>query len=306
MSKIPPPLTKGATIGITAPSGFMALEQMSACIDTLQEWGYTVKLGDTTHSQSSNYFSDADHERRIDLQRFLDDPSVEAILCARGGYGISRIIDQLDFQALRKHPKWIIGFSDITVLHSQLWQEYGIAGLHAPMAAAFNPDGPGHASLATLQAALAGEPSSYTVAAHPYNRVGHAKGALVGGNLTLLAHCIGTPSELKTKKTILFLEDVGEYLYNVDRMLQQMKRSGKLARLAGLVVGGFTDLKDTPRPFGKDVYEIIRDAVSGYEYPVCYDFPVSHGADNVALKHGVEHALRVEREEVRLEERVKK
>lgn len=306
MSKIPAPLAKGATIGITAPAGFMDLEQMSACIDTLQEWGYSVKLGDTTHSQSNTYFSDADEERRIDLQRLLDDPAVDAILCARGGYGVSRIIDRLDFKAFRHHPKWIIGFSDITVLHSQIWEEYGIATLHAPMAAAFNEDGPGHASLETLRAALEGAVSAYNIAPHPYNRVGHARGTLVGGNLTLLAHSIGTPSELKTKKTILFLEDVGEYLYNIDRMLQQLRRSGKLDRLAGLVVGGFTGTKDTPRPFGKDVYEIIRDAVSGYEYPVCFGFPVSHATENVALKHGVEHQLHVDREEVNLTERVKK
>ncbi|GAB4094492.1 S66 peptidase family protein [Flaviaesturariibacter terrae] len=306
MSKIPSPLEKGACIGITAPAGFMALEQMSTCIDTLQEWGYSVRLGDTTHSRSGNYFSDADEERRIDLQRLLDDDSVDAILCARGGYGVSRIIDRLDFKAFRNKPKWIIGFSDITVLHSHIWQEYGIPGLHAPMAAAFNEGGPGHASLATLRAALEGEHAEYHLAAHDHNRVGHAKGALVGGNLTLLAHCLGTPSELKTKKTILFIEDVGEYLYNIDRMLVQLKRSGKLARLAGLVVGGFTGMKDTERPFGKDVYEIIRDAVLEYDYPVCFGFPVSHDAENVALKHGVEHVLHVDRDEVHLTERKKK
>ncbi|RYY85743.1 MAG: LD-carboxypeptidase [Chitinophagaceae bacterium] len=306
MSKIPAPLTPGACIGITAPAGFMALERISTCIDTLQEWGYTVRLGDTTHSNSSNYFSDADEERRIDMQRLLDDPEVDAILCARGGYGVSRIIDRLDFSAFRRKPKWIIGFSDITVLHSHIWMEYGIVTLHAPMAAAFNPDGPGYATIASLKAALEGEQGSYTVTPHPFNRLGHVKGKLVGGNLALLSHCIGTPSELKTKKSILFLEDVGEYLYSIDRMLVQLKRSGKLSRLAGLVVGGFTGMKDTERPFGRDAYEIIRDAVSEYDYPVCYDFPVSHADRNVALKHGVDHQLHVDREEVTLVEKAKK
>jgi len=302
MSKIPSYLQRGATIGITAPAGFMALESITACIDTLQEWGYNVKLGDTTHSHSSVYFSGNDEERRIDLQRLLDDPEVDAILCARGGYGVSRIIDRLDFKAYRKKPKWLIGFSDITVLHSHIYTRYGIATLHAPMAGAFNPDGPGSSSLHTLQAALQGTPAAYLVDGHPMNRVGSAKGVLVGGNLSLLAHQIGTDSECKTKKKILFLEDVGEYLYGIDRLLVQLKRSGKLDRLAGLVVGGFTDLKDTERPFGRDVYEIIREHVLEYEYPVCFGFPVSHGKENVALKHGVAHVLQVGREEVRLEE----
>jgi muramoyltetrapeptide carboxypeptidase len=306
MSKIPPYLHKGATIGITAPAGFMALEKMSACIDRLQEWGYEVKLGDTTHHISDSYFSAPDEERRIDLQRMLDDPAIDAILCARGGYGVSRIIDRLDFKAFRQKPKWIIGFSDITVLHSHLYQHYGIATLHAPMAAAFNEDGPGSAGLPSLREALEGKLAGYHIPAHPFNRVGEAKGDLVGGNLSLLTHLIGTESELKTKHTILFLEDLGEYIYNVDRMLLQLKRSGRLARLAGLVVGGFTGIKDTERPFGRDAYELIRDHVSDYDYPVCYGFPVSHEKENVALKHGIGHVLHVDRDDVRLTERVKK
>jgi muramoyltetrapeptide carboxypeptidase len=304
MSKQPAPLQRGATIGITSPAGFMALEKMSACIDTLQEWGYTVKLGDTTHSASATYFAGSDSERLADLQKMLDDPTIDAIFCARGGYGLSRIIDKLHFKAFRRKPKWIIGFSDVTVLHSHIYTHYGIATLHAPMAAAFNADGPGSTYLDSLRAVLDGKTASYNTAPHPLNRIGHARGALVGGNLTLLAHGIGSPSELKTKHTILFLEDVGEYLYNVDRMLVQLKRSGKLARLAGLVVGGFTDLKDTQRPFGKNVEELILEHVAEYDYPLCFGFPVTHGKDNVALKHGVLHSLQVERAEVVLTERV--
>ncbi|GAA4337616.1 LD-carboxypeptidase [Flaviaesturariibacter amylovorans] len=302
MSKIPPYLQPGSTIGITAPAGFMALEKMSACIDTLQEWGYTVRLGDTTHSNSATYFSGTDDERAQDLQRLLDDPTVDAILFARGGYGLSRIVDRLHFKAFKKHPKWLIGFSDVTVLHSHIWEEYGIASLHAPMAAAFNEEGPGSHFVNTLRDALAGTPADYRAEPHVLNRPGQAEGPLVGGNLSLLVHSLGTPSELRTKKSILFLEDIGEYLYSVDRMMLQLKRSGKLERLAGLVVGGFTDIKDTERPFGKNVYELIADHVSGYEYPVCFGFPVSHGKENVALKHGVEHKLHVDRGEVRLTE----
>jgi muramoyltetrapeptide carboxypeptidase len=306
MSKIPPYLQKGSTIGITAPAGFMALEKMSACIDALQEWGYQVKLGDTTHHVSDTYFSAPDEDRRIDLQRMLDDPSVDAILCARGGYGVSRIIDRLDFKAFRRDPKWIIGFSDITVLHSHLHEHFDIASLHAPMAGAFNEDGPGSASLETLRDALEGKPTAYHIPAHVSNRIGHARGTLVGGNLTLLTHLMGTESELKTKHCILFLEDLGEYIYNIDRMMLQLKRSGKLARLAGLIVGGFTGIKDTERPFGRDAYELIRDHISDYDYPVSFGFPVSHDKENVALKHGVEHVLRVDRDEVILTEKIKK
>ncbi|RYY96259.1 MAG: LD-carboxypeptidase, partial [Chitinophagaceae bacterium] len=216
MNKIPPYLQPGSSIGITAPAGFMALEKMSACIDTLQEWGYTVRLGDTTHSNSATYFSGTDEERAADLQRLLDDPELGAILFARGGYGLSRIIDRLHFKAFKKHPKWLIGFSDITVLHSHVWEHYGIASLHAPMAAAFNDEGPGSHFVNTLRDALSGAPSGYSVEPHVLNRPGQAEGVLVGGNLSLLAHAIGTPSELRTKKTILFLEDIGEYLYSID------------------------------------------------------------------------------------------
>src|SRR2546423_630436 len=249
MITIPPYLKKSDTIGVVAPAGFMPVEKMQSCIETLDSWGYTIEMGFTTHSQSTNYFSGTDQERMADLQHMLDNKHMKAILCARGGYGISRIIDQLDFKKFRKHPKWIIGFSDITVLHSHIYSNYGISSLHAPMAAAFNYGEIDNPYLRSLKDAIEGVHAIYKCDANEYNKQGEAEEELVGGNLTLLAHLIGTSSDIKTKNKILFLEDVGEYLYNIDRMLLQLKRAGKLEKLKGLIIGGFSEKKDTERPF---------------------------------------------------------
>ena len=302
MIKLPPYLKKGDCIGIVAPAGFMPLDKMETCVNTLQDWGYTVRLGATTHSQSSNYFSGTDEERLNDLQEMLDDKEVNAILCARGGYGVSRIIDKLSFKKFKKHPKWIVGFSDITVLEAHIYSQYGIASLHAPMSAAFNDGGFSNVYIQSLKNALEGLPANYECAVHEFNKPGTAEGELVGGNLTLLAHLIGTTSDVKTKSKILFVEDVGEYLYNVDRMFLQLKRSGKLDKLAGLIIGGFTDMKDTERPFGKRFQEIIYDHVKEYHYPICFNFPVSHDKENYALKIGGTYTLHVQSDSVRLEE----
>jgi muramoyltetrapeptide carboxypeptidase len=295
---IPPYLQKGDTIGIVAPAGFMPIEKMQTCIETLDSWGYNVQLGETTHSSSQNYFSGTDEERLNDLQQMLEDRNIKAILCARGGYGTSRIIDRINFKKFRKHPKWIVGFSDITVLHSHIFSNYKIASLHAPMAAAFSDGEFNNSYILSLKDALEGKPSHYECEPHAFNKAGEAKGQLVGGNLSLLAHLIGTKSDIKTKNKILFLEDVGEYLYNVDRLLLQLKRSGKLDKLAALVVGGFTDSKDTERPFGKSVYDIIYEQVGEYDFPICFGFPVSHAKENYALKVGAKYHLQIQSDKV--------
>lgn len=292
--KFPTYLKKGDTIGIVAPAGFMPFERLQACIETLDSWGYNVELGATTHSNSANYFSGTDKERLNDLQQMLDNKAVKAILCARGGYGLSRIVDDLNFKKFRKHPKWIVGFSDITVLHAHLQAKHKIVSLHASMAAAFNNEDINNPSIQSLKSALEGTKAAYECAGHPFNKSGTVRGKLVGGNLALLAHLIGTPSDIKTKDKILFLEDVGEYLYNIDRMLLQLKRAGKLDKLAGLVIGGFTETKDTERPFGKTVTEIIHEQVKEYDIPICFEFPVSHGTENLALKVGGFYQLHVE------------
>jgi muramoyltetrapeptide carboxypeptidase len=300
--KQPPYLKLGDTIGITCPAGFMLPEKTVTCIETLQAWGYKVKIGKTLNSLSENYFSGTDEERRLDFQEMLDDNEVKAILCGRGGYGCSRIIDSLDFSKFVKNPKWIIGFSDVSVFHSHIPRIFKIATLHAPMAAAFNNGGFKEVFVLSLKDALVGKKSFYSIDVHEFNKTGSAIGELVGGNLSLLTHLAGTASDLDWNSRLLFIEDVGEHIYNVDRMLVQLKRMRKLEGLAGLIVGGFSDSKDTERPFGKQVYEVIRDAFNGYSFPVCYGFPVSHDKENVALKVGVKHRLVVEAERVFLEE----
>jgi muramoyltetrapeptide carboxypeptidase len=298
---IPPYLQQGDTIGIVCPAGFMPRENFQACIDVLHQWGFRVKLGKTPGSQF-NYFSGTDEERLVDLQSMMDAPDVNAILCARGGYGMSRIIDALNFKKFVKHPKWIIGYSDITVLQAHLFQEYKIATLHAPMAAAFNDGQYQNEFVQSLKNALFGQRSNYTVQAQELNREGKCEGRLVGGNLSLVAHLVGSRSCFNTKNKILFLEDVGEYLYNVDRMMIQLKRAGMLDKLAGLVFGGFTDLKDTTIPFGTTIKDILQQHVREFDYPVCYDFPVSHEKENYALKVGLKHRLTVGTPSVQLTE----
>jgi muramoyltetrapeptide carboxypeptidase len=301
MTIIPPYLKKGDTIGIVCPSGYMPYEKAATCISVLQQWGYKVETGKTLGNQF-HYFSGTDTERLDDLQQMLDNPSIKAILCGRGGYGMSRIIDQLDFKKFKKNPKWLIGFSDITVLHGHVYNRFNIASLHSPMAAAFNDGESEKEFVLSLRKALQGKASSYTCAPHPLNRMGKTEGKLVGGNLSILAHLVGSRSSFKTKGKILFIEDVGEYLYNVDRMMIQLKRAGMLDELAGLIIGGFTEMKDTTIPFGTDVYPAIHDHLKGYEYPVCFDFPVSHDKNNYALKIGVKHSLQISQTKTILKE----
>ena len=300
MIKIPPYLKKGDTIGITCPAGYMAREKALACIETLQSWGFEVMVGKTLGSGSANYFSGTDEERRNELQAMLDDESIKAILCGRGGYGVGRIIDDLDFRRFKKKPKWVIGYSDITILHAHIFSKYKIASLHSPMAAAFNDGGSENEFIGSLRNAIIGKRAAYKCAPHPNNITGVATGELVGGNLSLLAHLTGTPSDVNTRNRILFLEDIGELIYSTDRMLYQMKRSGKLDNLAGLIIGGFTDSRDTDRPFGKTVEEVIYDVVKAYDYPICFNFPVSHEKENYALKVGGTYELKITKKMVRL------
>ena len=301
MTIIPPYLKPGDTIGILCPAGYMPLEKAQTCIKTLTDWGYKVIAGKTLGNQN-NYFSGTDEERLNDLQRMMDNEFVNAIFCARGGYGTGRIIEQLDFEKFKQYPKWVIGFSDITVLHSHLYRNYKIASLHAPMAAAFNDDEYKNKYVQSLRDAMIGRKADYNVEGNILNQKGKASGILVGGNLSLLAHLIGTSSGIKTKNKILFIEDVGEYIYNVDRMMYQLKRSGKLENLAGLIIGRFSDMKDTTTPFGQTTEQVIKEIVRGYKYPVCFGFPVSHDKENYALKIGVTYKLSVTATSVELKE----
>ena len=300
MITIPPYLKQGDTIGIVCPSGFMPFEKAETCISVLQEWGFRVKVGNTLGNQY-HYFSGTDKDRLDDLQSMLDDVEVKAILCARGGFGLSRLIDSLNFKVFVENPKWIIGFSDITILHAHINQRLRIATLHAPMAAAFNDGGFNNEYVLSLWKAIEGISYNYGCAPHLFNKIGRAEGELIGGNLTIIAHLIGTKSAYKnTKGKILFLEDVGEYLYSIDRLFIQLKRNGLLENLSGLIIGGFTDLKDTTIPYGEEVYTIISQHLQNYTYPVCFNFPVGHQTETYALKVGVLHQLQVANDSVEL------
>jgi muramoyltetrapeptide carboxypeptidase len=301
MIKIPPYLKKGDTIGIVCPAGFMLFEKALTCIETLQLWGYQVKPGKTLGSQF-HYFSGTDAERAADLQEMLDDKNVKAILCGRGGYGVSRIIDRIDFKAFKKNPKWLIGFSDITVLHAALYEQVKYASIHSSMASAFNEGGSENEYVQSIRKLLKGQLANYSCATHPFNHLGKASGELIGGNLSLIVHMIGTKTSYQTKNKILFIEDVGEYIYHIDRMFLQLKRAGFLEGLAGLVIGGFTDMKDTTVEFGTTIYETLQEHLKEYQYPICFDFPVSHETPNYALKVGVKHELSVTKSKTVLKE----
>lgn len=288
-------------IGIVCPSGYMPLEKIQTAVMALKEWGFEVIVGNSVGTQH-NYFSGTDEQRANDLQAMMDERSINAILCARGGYGMGRIIEQLDFTKFQKHPKWIVGFSDITVLHCHLFAKYKIASMHAPMAAAFNDNEYTNEYVQSLHKAMIGEDISITCPPHPFNRSGSAEGILVGGNLSLLTHLIGTSSDINFKNKILFIEDTGEYIYNIDRMLYQLKRNGKFEKLAGLIVGGFTKIKDTEIPFGQSAEEVISDVIKEYDFPTCFGFPISHERENYTVKIGSKYKLTIKANKTKLQE----
>lgn len=275
----PPFLKPGDSVGVVAPSRKISDAELQPAIATLQSWGLTVKTGKNIYS-SYNQFAGNDNARASDFQSMLDDTLVKAIFCARGGYGALRMIDLIDFSGFTAHPKWIVGYSDATVFHSHIARYTSAESLHAAMPFDFKKDSE---SLELLRKTLFGEPIEYTLVPHPLNRNGAGIGALAGGNLSLLYALASTPSDLDFSGKILFIEDLDEYLYHLDRMMQQLKRAGKLGKLKGLIVGSFTEMKDNTTPFGKTAEEIIAEAVEEYEYPVCYGFPAGHGTKNYPL-----------------------
>ena len=296
--RLPSYLKTGDTIGITCPAGFMTLAEIQPAVQILKSWGFNLRIGKTVGEREFT-FGGTDAERISDLQQMLDDPSIQAIMCARGGYGCVRMIDQLDFRKFSEKPKWIIGFSDITVIHAHINHHYQIASIHSKMCNSF-PEQPEQAekgqwdSILSIQSALTGRPIDYPVVNDPANRQGLGQGILAGGNLRTIENLAGSASDLRTDGMILFLEDSGEYLYSVDRMFYNLKRTGKLENLNGLLIGGFRVKPDDPGDeFGKSVYNIVMEQVSGYKYPVCFNFPVGHQKLNYALKCGVRHELNI-------------
>ncbi|MDT3403257.1 S66 peptidase family protein [Mucilaginibacter terrae] len=294
MSITPPHLQKGDRVAIVCPAKKLP-KPMDDAVTLLQSWGLEVVLGQTV-TASHNQFAGDDNLRAADLQQYINDDSIKAIFAARGGYGTVRIIDKIDFSRLATHPKWIIGFSDITVLHAHLSRNFGLATIHGQMPINI-PDATA-TSVETLRRALFGEELSYEIEPNPLNRIGEGSGQLIGGNLSILISVLASASDYNYDGKILFIEDVGEYLYSIDRMMYTLKRAGKLKNLAGLIVGGFTDLKDNDIPFGQTAQEIIKAIVEEYDYPVCFGFPAGHVSDNHAILLGKTVWLQVASNEV--------
>ncbi len=296
----PPYLQQGDTIGIVAPARFITREELQAAIRFLTIQGFLVKTA--PHLYSKHYqFAGTDDERAQDMMEMIEDPTVKAILCARGGYGTIRILDLLNLRKLQQNPKWIIGYSDITALHGLISGWYGIETLHATMPINFPDSVQGNESTLGLIKALKGEPISYELKPHPLNLSGNGSGVLIGGNLSILASISGTTGDMSYNGRILFIEDVDEYLYHIDRMIMQLKRSGKLKEIAGLIVGHFSDMKDNNEPFGSTAYEIIYSAVKEYRIPVCFGFPAGHAEPNLPLIIGRTVNLNVSHEGVKIE-----
>jgi len=304
---IPPYLKTGDTIGITCPAGYISLEAIQPAIKLMQGWGYRIKVG-TTVGKRDFSFGGSDQERMEDMQQLIDDPQIKAIMCARGGYGAVRTVDLINFEKLKLHPKWIIGFSDITVIHSHLAANYQLASIHSKMCNSF-PDDWSLAdqvqmeTILSIRNALSGQRMVYNTMPHAQNRKGTGNGILVGGNMKTLETLTGTRSDLNTRKCILFVEDTNENLYSIDRMFRHFKRSGKLSDLAGIIIGGFKVKPDDPgEEFGRTIYDIVQEQVREFNYPLCFDFPVGHQKNNYALKCGVIHELNVSADIVSLRE----
>jgi muramoyltetrapeptide carboxypeptidase len=304
---VPRNLRAGDIIGITCPAGNITLPEIQSAQQRLEAWGFRVRVGDSV-GKKDFVFGGSDQERLQDFQQMLDDESIQAILCARGGYGSIRIIDQLDFTKLLLRPKWIIGFSDITVLHSHLQRRFNMASLHSKMCNSF-PDDWSKAeqvqidSIASIKEARTGDKMKYHAPASTSNKKGAAEGPLVGGNLKTLESLSGSSSDIRTDGKILFVEDTDEYLYSIDRMFWNLKRTGKLSGLQGLIIGGFKVKPDDPgQEFGKTLEEIVLEKIRECAYPVCFDFPVGHQKENYALKCGLPHRLEITTDAVVLKE----
>ncbi len=292
--RLPPFLRPGDTVGVVSPASWFPYDELTDGLRILRDdWHLNVIEGKSLQAQDGP-FAGSDELRRADLQQLFDNPDVKAVFAARGGYGCYRLVDGLDLTGLLAHPKWLVGFSDVTVLLSLLYAN-GIGSLHGLMPRQYGLSDRAE-SLETVRQWLFGEPpADYRVPAHPLNRPGQATGPLVGGNLTMLVNSLSTPTDIAFDNSVLFIEDIDETLFSLDRMMRQLHRAGRLSNLAGLVVGQFTDMRDNPSlPFGDDAYGIIAGAVSGYDYPVLFDFPVGHVPQNLAMPIGTDVRLEVE------------
>ncbi|NRB83397.1 MAG: LD-carboxypeptidase [Winogradskyella sp.] len=283
----PPYLKKGDTVAIVAPSGILKNREreVQQAKDLLKNWGLNVVVGDHVFSKA-NHFAGTDDERCEDLQKVMDDPKISAIWCARGGYGTVRILDKLDYTKFKEHPKWIIGYSDITALHNQLHNN-GFQSLHALMCVSLTKDlSEIKETVDTFKSTLFGKPVSYILEGSSDNKIGKATGPLVGGNLTMLHTMLGSDESLDTSGKILFIEEIGEYKYHIDRMLQSMKRAGYFENLGGLIVGDMTKLRKNTTLWGSSIEQLILDALADYDFPIAFNMPAGHEKDNRALVLG--------------------
>lgn len=286
----PQALKTGDKVSIISTARKISLEEVQPAINLLTDWGLEVVLGENLFAED-HQFAGTKVQRLADVQQALNNDEIKAVFCARGGYGTVQLIDEIDFSHFKKQPKWIVGYSDVTVLHNHINQNFGIATLHATMPINFSTNT--EEALQSLKEALFGKTLNYQCASHPYNRLGEAKGELVGGNLSILYSLTGTASQINTEGKILFLEDLDEYLYHIDRMMQNLKRAGMLHDLKGLLIGGMTDMNDNTVPYGHTAIDIIKNIVEAYDFPVAFGFPAGHLADNRTLIMGAEITLSV-------------
>jgi muramoyltetrapeptide carboxypeptidase len=293
---IPPFLKAGDTVALVCTARKFFPEDAKPAIDLLESWGLNVKLG-TTIGLDNFQLGGTDSERAADFQAQLDDENVKAIWCARGGYGTVRIIDSLDFTNFKQHPKWIMGFSDVTVLHSQLNVER-VASFHSIMPFTV-PTAPEEVK-ETLRKALFGETISYTIPSKNYDVKGTASGELVGGNISILYSLLGSKSAIDTKDKILFIEDLDEYLYHIDRMMYNLKRNGYFENVKGIIVGSMTDMHDNEIPFGQNEVQIITEIAKDISIPIAFQFPAGHQSDNRTLILGKQVHFEVNEKEIKL------
>ncbi len=286
---IPPFLKRGDAVGILSTARKITEKELEFAINEIMSWGLQVKLGDTIGLEY-NQFAGSDEQRIQDFNSFIEDDSIKAILCARGGYGTVRIVDSLNLERLRSKPKWICGYSDVTVLHNAL-NNIGISSIHSTMPINFETNSTKARS--TLKDCLFGKRSHIQIQGHEMNRPGFAKGELVGGNLSVLYSQLGSPTDLDLKGKILFLEDLDEYIYHIDRMIINLKRVGWFDQIVGLIIGGLTDMNDNDIPFGKSALEIVLEHTKEYSFPICTNFPAGHITDNQSIYLSMETELNV-------------
>ncbi|OGS64505.1 MAG: LD-carboxypeptidase [Flavobacteria bacterium GWA2_35_26] len=275
----PPYLQKGDTVAILATARKHIVKSMQPTIDLLESWGLHVVVGESIGLEE-NQLAGSDEQRAADLQEQLDNPNIKAIWCARGGYGTVRVVDLIDFTQFKKSPKWLVGFSDVTVLHNHL-NTMGYKSIHGIMPISLAKAS--KEAIESLRLSLFGQPLQYAIDTHPMNRLGKATGELVGGNLSILYSVLGSPSAIDCTDKILYIEDLDEYLYHIDRMMMNLKRNGCLESLKGIIVGSMTDMKDNDIPWGKNALEIVQDVTKQYNIPVIFNFPAGHIHDNRAL-----------------------